>query len=400
MKKFSMILCLSMVITLLSGCATSLVTAVNPMTVYREETDNRRLKPQLYVNFLAENMPIKHVQVMTAHTSWLAYDGDGNFIFGEIADSLPPLMLWESAFDYATLFLEGINGKFELLFDYHYPPDYVSVTRWNVRYSAIYVDNHDELAENITGRAEHVDIDNGIFLFNNDGQDYIYSIFAEWLSDSPGNSLGRLTFTFRVNSGGYPELSNAPVNVQPEQPLHGLDIASEWASESITRAHSLGLIPTSLFAFPTFTDYTLPTTRAEFAALAVALYEVTTSREITGRMEFNDTSDINVQKMGYLGVLTGVGGGNFAPDDILTREQAAVILVRLINTIPQIMPQVTLSPEYLAITDISSWAVQYVHSLIAAGIMTGMGDGTFAPQDYFTRERSIVTIMRVYDFIS
>ena len=130
------------------------------------------------------------------------------------------------------------------------------------------------------------------------------------------------------------------------------------------------------------------------------MIETATDREINGRMEFNDTNDINVQKMGYLGVVSGVGGGNFAPKQTLTREQAAAMLARLINAIPQMVPQVTLSPEYLALTDISSWAVQSVHSLIAAGIMNGISDSTFAPQAPLTREQSIVIIMRVYDFIS
>jgi hypothetical protein len=74
------------------------------------------------------------------------------------------------------------------------------------------------------------------------------------------------------------------------------EIAAEI--QSITRAHSLGLIPHSLFAFPTFTNYTLPATRAEFAALAVALYENMTGGEITGRMSFNDTKTLIYRRWG------------------------------------------------------------------------------------------------------
>ena len=32
----------------------------------------------------------------------------------------------------------------------------------------------------------------------------------------------------------------------------------------------------------------------------------------------------------------------------------------------------------------------------AAGIMSGVGDNTFSPQEPYTREQSIVTLMRLY----
>jgi len=34
--------------------------------------------------------------------------------------------------------------------------------------------------------------------------------------------------------------------------------------------------------------------RAEFTAIAVHLYEIITDEEITGRVTFNDTNDVNV----------------------------------------------------------------------------------------------------------
>ena len=69
------------------------------------------------------------------------------------------------------------------------------------------------------------------------------------------------------------------------------------AHDSINNAFNFGLIPQSLQS-----QYTQAATRAEFSALAVALFETMTGNEITGRMTFNDTNDINVQKMGHLGV--------------------------------------------------------------------------------------------------
>jgi len=165
--------------------------------------------------------------------------------------------------------------------------------------------------------------------------------------------------------------------------------ASAWAQESIIEAHNHGLIPTSLQ-----TNFTANATRAEFAAFAVALYETITGRSITGRMQFNDTNDINVQKMGYLGIVTGVGNGNFNPSGTITRQEAAVMLSRLISAIDQPLPIAT--PTFADNAQIASWASQAVGQIQAAGIMGGVGDNQFNPTGQFTREQSIITMLRLF----
>jgi hypothetical protein len=60
-----------------------------------------------------------------------------------------------------------------------------------------------------------------------------------------------------------------------------------------------GLVPDNLQS-----AYTQEATRAELATLAVTLYEIFRG-EITGRVTFNDTSDINIQKAAAIGVVRG-----------------------------------------------------------------------------------------------
>jgi len=168
---------------------------------------------------------------------------------------------------------------------------------------------------------------------------------------------------------------------------------SAWAVSFVEQAVAAGLVPQGLQS-----NYTAPTTRAEFAALAVALYETTTDSTIAGRTAFNDTTDVNVQKMGYLGVVTGVGGGSFAPNGQLTREQAAVMLARLADAIGQPLPQS--APTFADNTQISSWAFDAVGQAQAAGIMGGIGDNRFAPSGDYTREQSIVTILRLFELLN
>ena len=213
-------------------------------------------------------------------------------------------------------------------------------------------------------------------LFSTFADDFIIATGIDFLAENVTMYVFRLTHT-----------------VPSSQPTPDLSTASAWAVDFITRAIDLNLVPQNLQG-----AYTQPTTRAEFAAFAVALYEVATGRTITGRMQFNDTTDPNVQMMGYLGVVTGVGNDNFNPNGELTREQAAVMIARLANVIGQ--PLSPSAPTFADNADISSWAVDAVGQMQATGIMGGVGDNRFAPSGDYTREQSIITILRLFDILN
>ena len=162
---------------------------------------------------------------------------------------------------------------------------------------------------------------------------------------------------------------------------------SAWAQADITEAAQAGIVPGDL---PT--DYTQPITRAQFCNIAVKLYETVRGAAITGRSEFTDTADVNVQKMAYLGVVNGYGDGVFGPNDTLTREQAAAILSRLAG-------QLNISMRTVAIpyTDVAtSWARADIIKVYSIEVMTGTSSTTFDPSMHYTIEQSIVTMLRLY----
>jgi len=186
-----------------------------------------------------------------------------------------------------------------------------------------------------------------------------------------------------------------PMTTLAESSQRKLDInemPSPWAVEAVQRAYLLNLIPEGLDG-----AFTQAITRAEFAAFAVRLYETATGREITERAEFYDTTNINVQKMGGLGVVTGIGGRNFAPHNALTRQEAAVILVHLAYAIGFLLP--TEPASFADNTYIQSWALEAVGQMQMAEIMDGVGDNNFEPGGQYTREQSIVTMLRLYDIL-
>ena len=104
---------------------------------------------------------------------------------------------------------------------------------------------------------------------------------------------------------------------------------------------------------------------------------------------------MNVRRLAYLKVITGVGDEKFDPDGQLTREQAAAILSRLAGVLDIDLDKA--APTFDDNGSISSWASEAVGQMQAAGIMSGVGNNQFGPQGTYSWEQSIATLMRIYD---
>ena|GEM_PF-1206401 len=249
----------------------------------------------------------------------------------------------------------------------------------------------------------------------------IYSVtMAGWESwqgrsfDAANNTMtivtrDDITYVFDITTGKiiYDTVGDAPFIPHPEDswgyfandvrmPLWAQvareDMPSSWAQEYTERAGELGLLPDSFRL-----GFGRNTTRAEFAAIAIALYEF--FREpITGRVTFTDTTDTNVEKAAYLGIVSGVGNNHFDPNSPITREQAAVMLNRLVELFG--FHSHNVFPQFDDHQEISAWAMLAVGHIQAREIMSGVGGNRFAPQDLYTREQSIVTILRLFDMVN
>ena len=99
-------------------------------------------------------------------------------------------------------------------------------------------------------------------------------------------------------------------------------------------------------------------------------------------------------------IIKGKSETEFAPNDSLTREEAATILCRLIK---KIYPDSAATEIYFDFADgaqISDWAINNVQVICNMGIMQGVGDNRFAPKDLYTTEQAIATLVRIYNEIS
>jgi len=167
-------------------------------------------------------------------------------------------------------------------------------------------------------------------------------------------------------------------------------LPTEWARADVSQAVSLGLVPEDLQS-----SYTQAVTRAEFCALAAALYEAETGITIAERSTFSDTNETNVEKMAAVGVVNGTSPGVFTPNTALTREQAATMLARLAGAFGKPLPEV--EATFADKSSVSGWAYEAVGQVQAAGVMNGTSPDMFMPKGPYTREQSIVTMLRMYN---
>ncbi|MGB9769950.1 MULTISPECIES: ABC transporter substrate-binding protein [Caldisericum] len=90
------------------------------------------------------------------------------------------------------------------------------------------------------------------------------------------------------------------------------------------------------------------------------------------------------------GILTGVGGGLFKPDDPVTREQLAKIIC-IAKGISEYKPA---KPTFKDVSP-SSWSYGYVEAAVKSGYVKGFSDGTFRPKDNIKRADLAVLLVRV-----
>lgn len=97
-----------------------------------------------------------------------------------------------------------------------------------------------------------------------------------------------------------------------------------------------------------------------------------------------------------LGIVKGKADGNFGVHDPISRQEMAVILDRTVQLVGT-GSQVSNTDLRFADRDaISEYAQEAVARIQAVGLMTGMEDGSFAPQAQATRAQAAVVIYRLF----
>ena len=86
-----------------------------------------------------------------------------------------------------------------------------------------------------------------------------------------------------------------------------------------------------------------------------------------------------------VGIVSGVGQGNFAPDKELTREEMAVMMTKFLKVSGKNLNAKGKTNAFKDDAKIQGWAKDSVKEMARLGLVSGMGDGSFAPKSQFTR---------------
>ena len=179
---------------------------------------------------------------------------------------------------------------------------------------------------------------------------------------------------------------------------------SEWAEEYVKRATALN--------WNTLTKaYSENITRGEFclvtermlhsSGLEVNFYSMETPFTDIGEGYSSETGAIKY--LYCLGIVEGKSKTLFCPEDLSTREEAAVIFTKMIDAFRKwgvafINPIGEEDFTYSDHDSIALWAQDAVYEMTNCGIIKGMGK-SFNPKGNLTHEQAFAMLLRLYDLV-
>ncbi len=162
----------------------------------------------------------------------------------------------------------------------------------------------------------------------------------------------------------------------------------DWYAEAVKYVAKNGIMPGE-------EDGTFgPDVQATRAELVQALYNKAGSPNITAATSFGDIERgasyaRAVSWASRRSIANGYGNGKFGPDDLVTREQFAVMFYRFAGS-PAVQGSLTAYGDYAGVSDYAEaamiWATYH-------GIISGV-DGNLVPQGNVTRAETATMIMR------
>lgn len=209
------------------------------------------------------------------------------------------------------------------------------------------------------------------------------------------------TYTFTMPSGDVAitaTFAEDPNWTNPEDPSTDVseiftDVpANHWAKAAIQYVYDNGLmtgVSDTAFA-PEAT-----TTRAMIVSMLARMENVTSAADAGfADVAAGDWYATAVNWAAANGIVSGISDDTFAPNDPITREQLAAMLMNYAQWKGQdISARADLS-HYSDAENISSWANDVLSWAVAEGLLTGVTDDTIAPQVHATRAQVAAILQR------
>ncbi|MDR1330390.1 MAG: carboxypeptidase regulatory-like domain-containing protein [Oscillospiraceae bacterium] len=158
----------------------------------------------------------------------------------------------------------------------------------------------------------------------------------------------------------------------------------DWFYADVEYAYKYGLMT------GTDADKFDPNVKVSRAMLVTVLYRLYGSPSVSAAPGFSDVragqwySDA-IAWAAANGLVGGVGGGRFAPDDIITRQDMAVLFSRYASFAGKTLPAVREPDAFADASEIADYAKQSVTDFNAAGLIGGVGGNRVTPRGEATR---------------
>ncbi|MDO4618411.1 MAG: lectin-like protein [Clostridia bacterium] len=276
-------------------------------------------------------------------------------------------------------------------------------------YSIVAIDGKVKNGEEITVA---IDKNNNIDVSGNTGGDFAVTADSSLFDDEITTQLTSEELRDISNISDFSKDNDTPIT------SFGSEV-STWAKEEVEKAYDENLIPETLVG----KNLTEKITRAEFAAIAVQLYEQWSGANVNAvSTKFTDIKNNNnktaIEKAYGLGITAGTSDTRFEPDTSITREQLATMLCRTYKK--KEWNNWTLATDgdftlnYSGVqkfdddADISAFAKPSVYFMVKYGVISGVGNNKFAPKNTTsaqealnyataTREQAILMALRSFE---
>ena len=126
--------------------------------------------------------------------------------------------------------------------------------------------------------------------------------------------------------------------------------------------------------------------------VAQIFYRLLKEQKVSSKSTCTDVPDTlwcaeAVNALASLGIVEGVGNGKFAPNQSITRAEFVTICARF--------TQVSASGETFTDVPASHWAFDAISTAASFGWVNGVGNGQFAPNQHITRAQAAVLLNRL-----
>ncbi len=183
---------------------------------------------------------------------------------------------------------------------------------------------------------------------------------------------------------------------------------SSWALPEAQEAYRAGLIIPAVRY--TMTD---SITRAEFCSLLMNMLskklgkstdKILSEKGLTvDKKAFVDTSAADVLAANALGIVNGKGDGKFDPSGTIKRQEAAAMLQRAAVNVLGVEKANSASLTFTDEDTFDTWgrdAIAFVSASVDKSgrkVMGGVEGGRFAPHELYTKEQSVLTVLRLFN---